>query len=57
MINEASPILYTATENRVYFKSVKIIIPSSWTHIPSNPSTWEIVDVGEIFDNLYLPIK
>ena len=45
MILDASPVLYKATGDRAFFKSVNILIPISWTHIEANLSTWETFDV------------
>ena len=33
MFRESSPVLFTATEKRAYFKTVTILIPATWTNI------------------------
>ena len=38
-------MLYKATENRAYFKSVHILIPDSWNHLEASLSTWETFEV------------
>ena len=46
MIRQASPVLYKATRDRVYFKGVHILIPETWNHIEANLTSWEIFEVG-----------
>lgn len=45
MIQQASPILHTATYEWAYFRSVHILIPDTWSHIQANLSTWESFQV------------
>lgn len=45
MISEASPVLYKATYDRAYFRTVRILVPDSWTHVEANASSWETLEV------------
>ncbi|XP_059351101.1 calcium-activated chloride channel regulator 4-like [Daphnia carinata] len=48
IITEASADLYTATRQRSYIESVRILIPQSWVNITANPNTWESFDDAEV---------
>ncbi|KAI9550565.1 hypothetical protein GHT06_005067 [Daphnia sinensis] len=48
IITEASADLYTATRQRSYINSVRILIPQSWVNIAANPNTWESFENAEV---------
>jgi calcium-activated chloride channel regulator 3/4 len=45
MITKASSILYVATRNRAYFKSVRILVPKEWDNVQAAFNTWETYTV------------
>uniref|UniRef100_A0A0P6FLQ1 Calcium-activated chloride channel regulator 4, 30 kDa form n=1 Tax=Daphnia magna TaxID=35525 RepID=A0A0P6FLQ1_9CRUS len=48
MILDASPVLYVATGDRAYFKSVLILIPQSWKDVEANASSWETFEKADV---------
>ncbi|KAI9559824.1 hypothetical protein GHT06_013831 [Daphnia sinensis] len=49
MIIEASPVLYVATGDRAYFKSVRILIPNSWKDVQgATASSWETFEKADV---------
>ncbi|KAI9556636.1 hypothetical protein GHT06_016426 [Daphnia sinensis] len=48
IITEASADLYTATRQRSYIESVRILIPQTWVNVAANVSTWETFQDAEI---------
>ncbi|KAK4030134.1 Uncharacterized protein APZ42_033003 [Daphnia magna] len=48
MVEDASPVLYVATGDRAYFKSVRILIPNSWKDVEANVSSWETFEKADV---------
>ena len=46
MITKASSVVYVATRNRAYFKSVRILVPKEWDNIQAAFNTWETYTVS-----------
>ena len=57
MIRKASNVLYRATQNRAYFKDVRILVPETWKNIPANVSTWETFSVSIYVSQLIIVLK
>ena len=59
-MTEASTDLYTATRNRSYIESVRILIPQTWENVTANASTWENFQVlakASRFDVIVVDVK
>ena len=46
VVGRASTVLYRATRERAYFRSVHILIPQTWDRVNANVSTWETFNVS-----------